>query len=44
VNVTKLGKMAASCFVKVTGKEISDIEINSVPKTLGIKTCVKILK
>ena len=25
--------MAASCFMKVTGKEISDIDINSVPKT-----------
>jgi hypothetical protein len=34
--------MAASSFVEVTGKEISEIKINSVPKTQ--KTCVKILK
>ena len=34
--------MAASCFVEVTDKEISEIKINSVPKTQ--KTCVKILK
>ena len=34
--------MAASRFVKVTDKEISEIKINSVPKTQ--KTCVKILK
>ena len=31
--------MAASRFVEVTDKEISEIKINSVPKT-----CVKILK
>ena len=34
--------MAASRFVEVTDKEISEIKINSVPKTQ--KTCVKILK
>jgi hypothetical protein len=34
--------MAASRFVEVTNKEISEIEINSVPTTQ--KTCVKILK
>jgi mRNA-degrading endonuclease RelE of RelBE toxin-antitoxin system len=31
--------MAASRFVEVTDKEISEIKINSVPKTQ--KTCVK---
>ena len=41
-NKTKIFKMAASCFVEVTDKEISEIKINSVPKTQ--KTCVKILK
>ena len=34
--------MAASRFVEVTDKEISEIKINSVPTTQ--KTCVKILK
>ena len=34
--------MAASRFVEVTDKEISEIKINSVPKTQ--KTCAKILK
>jgi hypothetical protein len=34
--------MAASRFLEVTDKEISEIKINSVPKTQ--KTCVKILK
>jgi hypothetical protein len=34
--------MAASRFVEVTDKEISEIKINSVPK--NTKTCVKILK
>jgi hypothetical protein len=34
--------MAASRFVEVTIKEISDIKIISVPATQ--KTCVKILK
>ena len=34
--------MAACRFVEVTDKEISEIKINSVPKTQ--KTCVKILK
>jgi hypothetical protein len=34
--------MAASRFVGVTDKEISEIKINSLPKTQ--KTCVKILK
>jgi hypothetical protein len=35
--------MAASRFVEVTDKEISEIKINSVPKKTQ-KTCVKILK
>jgi hypothetical protein len=34
--------MAASRFVKVTNKEISEMKINSVPKSQ--KTSVKILK
>jgi hypothetical protein len=34
--------MAASRFVEVTDKEISEIKINSVPKTQ--KTCVKEIK
>jgi hypothetical protein len=34
--------MAASRYVEVTDKEISEIKINSIPKTQ--KTCVKILK
>jgi hypothetical protein len=34
--------MAASRFVEVTDKEISEIKINHVPKTQ--KTCAKILK
>jgi hypothetical protein len=34
--------MAASRFLEVTDKEISEIKINSVPKTQ--KTCVKIPK
>jgi hypothetical protein len=34
--------MAASRFVEVTDKEISEIKINSILKTQ--KTCVKILK
>jgi hypothetical protein len=34
--------MAASRFVEITDKEISEIKINSVPKTQ--KICVKILK
>jgi hypothetical protein len=34
--------MAASRSAQVTDKEISEIKINSVPKTQ--KTCVKILK
>jgi hypothetical protein len=34
--------MAASRCVEVTDKEISEIKINSVPKTQ--KACVKILK
>jgi flagellar motor switch protein FliG len=34
--------MAASRFVEDTDKVISEIKINSVPKTQ--KTCVKILK
>ena len=46
VNITKpstnIFKMAASRFVEVTDKEISEIKINSVSKTQ--KTCVKILK
>jgi hypothetical protein len=41
-NKTEIFKMAASHFVEVTDKEISEIKINSVPKTQ--KTCVKILK
>jgi hypothetical protein len=31
-NKTEIFKMAASCFVEVADKEISDIKINSVPK------------
>jgi hypothetical protein len=31
-NKTKIIKMAASRFVEVTDKEISNIKINSVPK------------
>jgi hypothetical protein len=34
--------MAASHFVEISDKEISEIKKNSVPKTQ--KTCVKILK
>ena len=34
--------MAVSRFVEITDKEISEIKINSVPKTQ--KSCVKILK
>jgi hypothetical protein len=34
--------MAASRFVEVTDKQISEIKINSVPK--AEKTCVEILK
>ena len=34
--------MAASRFVEVTDEEISEIKINSVPKTQN--TCVKLLK
>ena len=34
--------MAASRFVEVSDKEISEIKINSIPKRQ--KTCVKILK
>jgi hypothetical protein len=41
-NKTEIYKMAASRFGKATDKEISEIKINSVPKTQ--KTCVKILK
>jgi hypothetical protein len=41
-NKTEIFKMAASCFVEVADKEISDIKINSVPKTQ--KICAKILK
>ena len=40
MNITK--PMAASRFVEVTDKEISEIKINSVPK--NTKACVKILK
>jgi tRNA U34 2-thiouridine synthase MnmA/TrmU len=42
-NKTEICKMAASRFVEVTNKEISEIKINSVPKKTQ-KTCVKILK
>ena len=41
-NKTEIFKMAASRFVEVTVGEISEIKINSVPKTQT--TCVKILK
>jgi hypothetical protein len=41
-NKIEIFKMAASSFVEVTDKEISEFRINSVPKTQ--KTCVKILK
>ena len=41
-NKTEIFKMAASRFVEVTDKEISEIKTNSGPKTQ--KTCVKILK
>jgi tRNA U34 2-thiouridine synthase MnmA/TrmU len=35
-NKTEICKMAASRFVEVTDKEISEIEINSVPKNKRI--------
>jgi hypothetical protein len=41
-NKTEIFKMAASRFVEITDKEISEIKVNSVPKTQT--TCVKILK
>ena len=44
-NKTGIFKMAASRFVEVTDKEISEIKINSVPKTqkTGINTKIIIL-
>jgi hypothetical protein len=41
-NKTEICKMAASRFVKVTDKEISELKINSVPK--NTKDLCKILK
>jgi hypothetical protein len=41
-NKTEIYKMAASRFVEVTDKEISEIEINSVPKnTKGLRKNTK---
>jgi hypothetical protein len=42
-NKTEIFKMAASRFVEVTDKEISEIKINSGSQKTQ-KTCVKILK
>jgi mRNA-degrading endonuclease RelE of RelBE toxin-antitoxin system len=38
-NKTEIFKMAASRFVEVTDKEISEIKINSVPKNTKTDLC-----